>query len=89
MSAKEKESPGDCGKKYFRIGKAAEAANVSRQSVQYYLLVGLLDPAKRSQSGQQLFDEASVERIKLIKKLNKSGYPLREIRDIFLKNRPQ
>jgi DNA-binding transcriptional MerR regulator len=51
--------------------------------------VGLLDPAKRTKSGQQLFDHTSIKRIKLIKKLNESGYPLREIRDIFLKNHPE
>ena len=88
MSAKEKSGSGDPEKKYVRIGQAAKAADVSRQSVQYYLLVGLLDPAKRAKSGQQLFDDTSIERIKLIKKLNNSGYPLREIRDIFLKDHP-
>ena len=31
-----------------------------------------------------MFDDKAVERIKLIKKLNKSGYPLRAIRELFL-----
>ena len=69
----------------YRIGQTAERAGVSKQSLQYYLLVGLLDATKRSQSGQQLFNDKAIERIKLIKSLNDSGYPLREIRDIFLK----
>ena len=76
------------GKKLFRVGKAAGAAGVSRQTLQYYLMVGLLEPVERTDSGQQLFDEGSVERIKLIKQLNDSGYPLREIRDIFLRDKP-
>ena len=88
MNANKNGASDDPGKRYLRIGQAAEAASVSKQSVQYYLLVGLLDPVKRSESGQQLFDDASIERIKLIKKLNESGYPLREIRDIFLDRHP-
>ena len=75
------------GKKLLRVGKAARAAGVSRQTLQYYLMVGLLEPAERTASGQQLFDEGSIERIKLIKQLNDSGYPLREIRDIFLRDK--
>ena len=71
--------------KWFRIGQAAEVAGVSKQSLQYYLMVGLIEPTRRSQSGRQFFDQNAIERIKLIKSLNESGYPLREIRDIFLR----
>ena len=73
--------------KLLRIAAAAQAAGVSKQSLQYYLLVGLLEPSTRSPSGQQLFDEKALERIRLVKKLNDSGYPLREIREIFLRNK--
>lgn len=71
----------------WRIGKAAELAGVSRQTLQYYLLLGLLEPTKRTSHGQQLFDEEALERVRLVKRMNDSGYPLREIRDIFLKDR--
>jgi DNA-binding transcriptional MerR regulator len=66
------------------IGKAAKKAGISRQSLQYYLMVGLLEPTEVTPTGRRLFDEKSVERIKLIKKLNESGYPLRAIRELFL-----
>jgi len=68
----------------FSIGQAAKKAGVSRQSVQYYIMVGLLSPVRVSKGGTRLFDEGSVERIKLIKKLNESGYPLRAIRELFV-----
>lgn len=71
----------------LRIGRAAEKAGVSKQSIQYYLMVGLVGPTEKTESGQQLFDEKTIERIKLIKRLNDSGYPLREIRDIFLQDK--
>ena len=70
--------------KLFQIGEAAEKAGVSRQSLQYYLMVGLLEPAKVTNTGRRLFNEDNVERVKLIKRLNSSGYPLRAIRELFL-----
>jgi len=69
------------------IGEAAKRAGVSRQSLQYYLMVGLLEPVDVTPSGRRMFDKDSVTRIKLIKKLNDSGYPLRAIRELFLQGR--
>lgn len=69
------------------IGTAAKKAGISRQSLQYYLMVGLLEPAEVTPTGRRLFDQKCVERIKLIKKLNDSGYPLRAIRELFLEGR--
>ena len=66
------------------VGQAAKKAGVSRQSLQYYLMVGLLEPVKVSQTGRRLFDDSTVERIRLIKRLNDSGYPLRAIRELFV-----
>ena len=74
-------------KKLFQIGTAAKKAGISRQSLQYYIMVGVVEAAEVSDSGRRLFDDAVVERIKLVKKLNKSGYPLRAIRELFLEGR--
>jgi DNA-binding transcriptional MerR regulator len=73
--------------KMLSISKAAKLAGVSTQSLQYYIMVGLIKPASVTETNRRLFDEGNVERIKLIKKLNKSGYPLRAIRDLFLQGR--
>jgi len=69
------------------IGPAAEKAGISRQSLQYYLMVGLLEPTEVTQTGRRLFDRKAIERIRLIKKLNDSGYPLRAIRELFMEGR--
>ena len=69
------------------IGAAAKKAGVSRQSLQYYLMVGLLEPTEVTPTGRRLFDEKGIERIKIIKKLNKSGYPLRAIKELFMEGR--
>lgn len=68
----------------MQIGQTAEKAGVSKQSLQYYLMVGLLEPAAVTPSGRRMFDGASVKRIQLIYKLNKSGYTLRAIRELFI-----
>ncbi|MGA2172091.1 MAG: MerR family transcriptional regulator [Sedimentisphaerales bacterium] len=69
------------------IGVAAKTAGVSRQSVQYYLMMGLIEPAEVTKTSRRLFDQKSIERIKLVRKLNGSGYPLRAIRELFLEGR--
>ena len=73
--------------KLMQIGQAAQEAGISRQSLQYYLMLELMNATERTPTGRRLFDEKAVERIKLIKKLNESGYPLRAIRDLFLEGR--
>ncbi|MHC4460538.1 MAG: helix-turn-helix domain-containing protein [Planctomycetota bacterium] len=69
------------------IGTAAKKAGISRQSLQYYIMVGLLEPTEVTPTGRRMFDEKGIERIKLIKRLNDSGYPLRAIRELFLEGR--
>jgi len=74
-------------KKLMSIGIAAKKAGISTQSLQYYIMVGLIEPTEVTSTSRRLFDDKSIERIKLIKKLNKSGYPLRAIRELFLEGR--
>ena len=73
--------------KLTSVGAAAKKAGISRQSLQYYLMVALLEPTEITPTGRRLFDEKAIGRIKLIKKLNDSGYPLRAIRELFLEGR--
>jgi len=73
--------------KLISIGTASKKAGISRQSLQYYLMVGLLEPTEITPTGRRMFDEKAVERIRLIKKLNSSGYPLRAIRELFMEGR--
>lgn len=70
--------------KMMTIGVAAKKAGISRQSLQYYLMVGLLEPTQVTPTGRRMFDQKGVDKIKLIKRLNESGYPLRAIRELFM-----
>ena len=73
--------------KLMSIGAAAKEAGVSTQSLAYYIMVGLVRPTVVSDTNRRLFDGKAVERIKLVKKVNKSGYPLRAIRELFLEGK--
>ncbi|MDO8303133.1 MAG: helix-turn-helix domain-containing protein [Sedimentisphaerales bacterium] len=73
--------------KLLQIAGAAKEAGISRQSLQYYLMIGVLEPTEISLTGRRLFDDRAIENIRLIRKINKSGYPLRAIRELFMQGR--
>lgn len=72
---------------WMRIGQAAEAADISKQSIEYYILVGLIEPLRLKNRRSRFFDAELIKRIRLIKELNDSGYTLRDIRETFLQGR--
>lgn len=71
----------------MRISEAAHAAGVSRQTVEYYVMLGLVTPLRRSGVRWRYFDEVLVKRIRLIRGLNESGYTLRAIRETYFRRR--
>lgn len=92
--AKKKPAPADkpdrpakLGKDLMRIGQAAKAAEVSRQTIEYYIMIGLVSPIREDGARSRFFDAKLVRRIRLIRRLNASGYTLRSIRQTYLKRR--
>jgi len=76
----------DARPRLYRIGEVAEAAGTSRQVVSTYCMYGLIAEAQRTPGGQRLFGESAIRRIRLIRDLNRR-YTLREIREIFVRDR--
>jgi DNA-binding transcriptional MerR regulator len=70
----------------LRIGHLADRSGVSRQVVSTYCMYGLLAEKDRTPGGQRLFDESAIRRIRLIQDL-KGRYTLRQIREIFIRDR--
>jgi DNA-binding transcriptional MerR regulator len=70
----------------YRIGALARKAGVSRQVISTYCMYGLIAEAARTPGGQRLFDESVVRRVRLIQDL-KHRYTLRQIREIFIRDR--
>jgi len=71
----------------MRISQAAAAAGVSKQTVEYYCMLGLIRPIRPSKGSGRFFDAALVRRIALVHRLNASGYTLRAIRETYLRRR--
>ena len=70
-----------------RISAAANAADVTKQTIEYYLMLGLIEPVRLKGRKGRFFDDELIKRIRLIRELNKSGYTLRDIRETYLTNR--
>ena len=75
------------GRALVRLAEAAKRAGVSANQLQYYLYMGVIEPEYFSDAGQRLFGTQDIKRVRLVKELNDSGYPLREIREIFMEKR--
>ena len=71
----------------MRISQVAKAAGVSAQTVEYYIMLGLLEPVRSSGRRGRFFHAEHVKRIRLIRQLNASGYTLRAIRETYLRRR--
>lgn len=71
----------------LRVGQAAQAAGVGRQTLEYYVMLGLVEPIRKPGARGRFFDDKLVRRIRLINQLNESGYTLRDIRETYLQDR--
>lgn len=63
----------------LKIGQVAARVGVGIDTVRYYEKLGLLPAAPRRASGYRVFDESTVERIRVIKQLQDLGLALQEI----------
>ena len=61
------------------IGELAREVGLSRSALLYYHRLGLLEPAARSAAGYRLYDQAQLERLRLIRIYTQAGLDLGEI----------
>ena len=73
------------GRELMRISQAARAAGLSVQTVEYYIMLGLIEPLRPPGRRGRFFDADHVTRIRLIRQLNASGYTLQAIRETYLR----
>ena len=74
------------GERLLRAAEAIDASGVTRQMFYNYLAIGLIRPHGRTPGGRNLYGEDTLKRLALIRRLNRSGYTLRDIREIFMKD---
>lgn len=70
-------------KQYYRIGELAQAASLSQRTIDYYTTLGLIEPAKRTNTNYRLYHSETLERLKRITQLKQEKYSLDEIRSHF------
>lgn len=61
------------------IGQAAEESGISRKMIRYYEQIGLLPPARRSESGYRYYDEPAIRRLQFIRRARDMGFSLERI----------
>ncbi|MHC4712274.1 MAG: MerR family transcriptional regulator [Planctomycetota bacterium] len=71
----------------YKTGEFLRRSGISRQTLYTYLTMGLIEEARRTETGRHLFDDKALKRVRIIKELNATGYPLRAIKEIYFKNR--
>ncbi|MFQ5796489.1 MAG: MerR family transcriptional regulator [Candidatus Bipolaricaulia bacterium] len=64
------------------IGELAKRVDLNPKTIRYYEEVGLLPRAKRTASGYRVYRPEDAERLKFIRKAQRLGLSLGEIREI-------
>jgi DNA-binding transcriptional MerR regulator len=64
------------------IGRLADAAGVSVETVRYYERRGLLDPPARTASGYRRYLPADLDRLRLLLRAKELGFTLAEIAEL-------
>ena len=63
----------------MRIGELAQETGVSSDTIRYYEKIGLLPPARRTESGYREYPSGAGNRIRVIRNAVQLGFPLAEI----------
>jgi len=64
------------------IGKLAQHAEVTTDTVRYYEKEGLLTPVSKTDAGYRLYDGDSIRRLRFIRQAQQCGFSLTEIREL-------
>lgn len=68
--------------KLYRIGEVMEHTGLSRQTLHFYATLGLIREKRRTASGYRLFPAEVFRDLDRVRRLQRRGKTLREIRDV-------
>ena len=64
------------------IGKLAQQANVTIETIRYYQRKGLLDEPEKPATGYRQYPSQAISRLRFIKRAQQAGFTLKEILDL-------
>ena len=67
----------------LKTGDVLEATGITHQILYRYITLGLIPEEKVTETGQRFFSGRTVAAIRIIQRLNRSGYTLRDIKETF------
>jgi len=70
------------GGRLWKIGELAEQTGVAVATIRYYESLGLVEPARRSESGYRYYDAGAKRRLEFVKKAQTLRFSLADIRQI-------
>ena len=63
----------------MNIGQAAKHSNVRAKTIRYYESIGLIAPARRTESGYRTYDEKDVQTLRFIHHARNLGFSVKEV----------
>jgi DNA-binding transcriptional MerR regulator len=65
----------------WNTGQVIRSRGVSRQQLYLYQVMGLIEPAGRTETGRWIYDQSVLERLTRIGALRQQGLTLQQIRE--------
>jgi len=66
----------------MNIGTVADRAGVTSKTIRYYESIGLIDPARRTDSGYRVYDERDVQTLRFVHRARSLGFSVSEVADL-------
>jgi len=70
----------------YLIGDLTRQTGLSRHTVNYYINIGLIEEASRSQNNYRFFDDAVIKRLNKIIELRNKNVSIKKIKKILSKD---
>lgn len=66
----------------FQVSELAKRTGLNKDTIRYYVKIGLLTPIRDNRNGYKLFDEKDIVRLRFICKAKYLGFTLKEIKQL-------